>query len=773
MALGTHMATKAPGEQRVVGTRPIRQDGIDKVTGRARYGADIHAAGLLHGKVLRSPHAHARVRSIDTSRAEGLPGVRAVATSADFPIVHQREMDLADGGDRLFAENSLAHRKVLYQGHAVAAVAATSSHIAEEAARLIDVDYEVLPTVLTVHDALRDGAPVLHEGLTTRFTVDRTSKGDDTGMRGNVASHIQLKRGDVEQGFANAELIVEREFSTEAVHQGYIEPFACMVDWSVDGQMTIWTSTQGYFAVRSTTAAIVGIPESAVKVVPMEVGGGFGGKGVCYLEPVAAVLSKKSGQPVKMVMTRKEVFEGTGPASGSHMRCKIGVDRSGRITAAELYLAFEAGAYPGSAVAGGAYTGLGPYKIDNLLVDGYDVVCNKQKTQAYRAPGHPQAAFAVETVIDELAERLEMDPMDLRLANAVHEGDRAPSGLPHARFGCAEVEEAMKAHPHYAAPLGGENRGRGIAVGYRLNGSGSGSAATINVNPDGTVNLITGSADLSGSRVAIAMQVAETLGLDAEDVSPALADTDSVGYSGTSGGSRITFETGAAAIATAGEVVGQMCARAAMLWEVQPGDVAFDDGVFVCRKDTADRITFKELAGRLMETGGLISCSVSDQFTGCGAQLAGNIVDVEVDPDTGKVQILRYTTFLDAGRAIHPAYVEGQMQGGALQGIGWALNEEYYFTDDGAMANSTLLDYRMPTTLDLPMIDTVIVEVPNPSHPLGLRGVGEAPIVPPLAAIANAIYHAVGVRMDRLPMTPGAVLAALQARCDGRLSGPA
>ena len=773
MALGTHMATKAPGEQRVVGTTPIRHDGVDKVTGRARYGADIHAAGLLHGKVLRSPHAHARVRSIDTARAEELPGLRAVATSADFPIVRQREMDLADGGDRLIAENSLAHRKVLYQGHAVAAVAATSPHIAEEAARLIDVDYEVLPTVLTVHDALRDGAPVLHEGLTTRFTVDRASKGDDTGVRGNVASHIQLKRGDVKQGFADAELIVERELSTEAVHQGYIEPFACMVDWSVDGQMTIWTSTQGYFAVRSTTAAIVGIPESAVKVVPMEVGGGFGGKGVCYLEPVAAVLSRKSGQPVKMVMSRKEVFEGTGPASGSHMRSKIGVDGSGRITAAELYLAFEAGAYPGSAVAGGAYTGLGPYKIDNLLVDGYDVVCNKQKTQAYRAPGHPQAAFAVETVIDELAERLGMDPMDLRLANAVHEGDRAPSGLRHARFGCAEVEEAMKAHPHYAAPLGGENRGRGIAVGYRLNGSGSGSAATINVNPDGTVNLITGSADLSGSRVAIAMQVAETLGLNAEDVSPALADTDSVGYSGTSGGSRITFETGAAAIATAREVVGQMCARAAMLWEVQPGDVAFDDGVFVCRKDTADRITFKELAGRLMETGGLISCSVSDQFTGCGAQLAGNIVDVEVDPDTGKVQILRYTTFLDAGRAIHPAYVEGQMQGGALQGIGWALNEEYYFTDDGAMANSTLLDYRMPTALDLPMIDTVIVEVPNPSHPLGLRGVGEAPIVPPLAAIANAIYHAVGVRMDRLPMTPGAVLAALQARCDGRLSGPA
>ena len=764
MELKTDITTKAPDEQRVVGTRPIRQDGIDKVTGRARYGADINMAGLLHGKVLRSPHTHARIRSIDTSRAEALPGVRAVATSADFPIIRQ-ELDFADG-DRVIAENSLAHKKALYQGHAVAAVAATSPHIAEEAAQLIDVDYDVLPTVLTVHDALKDGAPVLHEGLTTFFTVDRSARGDDTGIRGNVASHIQLKRGDLEQGFRVAEVIVEREFSTQAVHQGYLEPFACTVDWSVDRHMTIWTSTQGYFSVRSTTAAIVGIPESTVKVIPMEVGGGFGGKGVCYLEPVAAVLSKKSGQPVKMVMSRKEVFEGTGPASGTHIRCKIGVDKAGRITAAQLYLAFEAGAYPGSAVAGGAYTGLGAYKVDNLLIDGYDVVCNKQKTQAYRAPGHPQAAFAVETVIDELAEKLDMNPMDLRLANAVHEGDRAPSGLPHARFGCADVEEAMKAHPHHSAPLGGVNRGRGIAVGYRLNGSGSGSAATINVNPDGTVNLITGSADLSGSRVAIAMQAAEVLGIAAEDVSPVLADTDSVGYSGTSGGSRITFETGAAAIATAEEVVRQMSARAAMLWEVQPEDVAFDDGVFVCKKDPADRIPFKELAGRLKETGGLISCSVSDQFTGCGAQLAGNILDVEVDPDTGKVEILRCTTFLDAGRAIHPGYVEGQMQGGALQGIGWALNEEYYFTDDGAMANSTLLDYRMPTTLDLPMIDTVIVEVPNANHPFGLRGVGEAPIVPPLAAVANAIYHAVGVRMDRLPMSPGAVLEALKARSD-------
>ena len=307
----------------------------------------------------------------------------------------------------------------------------------------------------------------------------------------------------------------------------------------------------------------------------------------------------------------------------------------------------------------------------------------------------------------------------------------------------------MKANPHYNAPLNGANQGRGAAVGYRFNGGGSGSSATINVN--GTVNLITGSAYLSGSRVAVAMQAAEVLGLSAEDVTPTVVYTDSVGCTGTSGGSRITFDTGLAVIATAEEVLRKMSARAALLWEVQPEDVEFEDGLFICAKNPADRMTFKEVAGKLMETGGPVTCSASDKQGGVGAQLAGNIVDVEVDPETGKVEILRYTTFLDAGRAAHPSYVEGQMQGGALQGTGWALNEEYFFTENGTMANSSFLDYRMPTTLHLPMIDTVIIEVPNPRHPYGLRGVGEAPIVPPLGAIANAIYHAIGVRMNKLP----------------------
>ncbi len=748
----------------VVGTRPIRHDALDKVTGRAKYGADVNMPGMLHGKILRSPHAHARILSIDTSKAEALPGVMAVLTSRDFPLIENRVLDFTEtqGNVRLLAENVLATKKAMYKGHAIAAVAATDAHIAEEAVDLIEVEYEVLKPILNVKDALAEDAPLLHDDLTTVFRVERFGKGENTGVKSNVAGHIQFKRGDLEQGFKEADLIVEREFTTQPVHQGYIEPHTSTAHWSADGHLTIWTSTQGSFTIRDSTAAIIDLPPSMIKVIPMEIGGGFGGKTITYLDPVVALLSRKSGRPVKIAMTRKEVFEGTGPTSGCFMRCKIGVDKNARITAAELYLAFEAGGFPGSPVGGGAMSGLGPYKIDNLQVDGLDVVVNKQKVAAYRAPGQPQAAFAVESVIDELAEKVGMDPLEFRILNSVHEGDRAPSGVPHLRFGCEEVEQAMKAHDHYNAPLEGPNRGRGVAVGYRLNGGGSGSSATIHVNANGTINLITGSVDIGGTRTAVAMQAAEVLGIPAEDVNPTVVDTDAVGWTGGTGGSRIAFDTGRAAINTAQEVVRQMKARAALLWEVQPDDVDFVDGSFICQKNPEDRFTFKALAAKLMDTGGPVTCSGQDKQGGVGAQLAGHIVDVEVDPETGKVDILRYTTFIDAGKAAHPSYVEGQMQGGALQGIGWALNEEYYMTDDGTMANSSFLDYRMPTSLDLPMIDCEIIEVPNARHPFGLRGVGETVLIPPLAAMANAVHSALGVRMYNLPMSPGAILEALE-----------
>ena len=748
----------------VVGTRPIRHDGIDKVIGAAKYGADIQLSGMLHGKVLRSPHAHARIRSIDTSKAEALTGVTAVVTSKDFPIIADKIIDLAEtqGNARLMAEHVMAADKALYKGHAVAAVSATSPHIAEQALDLIDIDYEVLKPVLSLDEAMADDTPLLHENLTTYFKLERFARGDDSGNKSNIASHIQHKLGDIEQGFREADIIVEREFTTQTVHQGYIEPHASTATWAGDGRVTIWTCTQGSFAIRSSCSAILDIPESDIRVIPTEIGGGFGAKITTYLEPVAAVLSKKSGRPVKVVMSRKDVFEGTGPTSASKMRTKIGVTNDGKITAAQLWMAFEAGAYPGSPIGGATLCATGPYNIHNLLIDGYDVVLNKQKVQAYRAPGQPQGAFSVEPVIDELAEKLGMDPLEFRLKNAVKEGDRMPNGVPHPHFGVTVMEEAMKAHPHYQTPLTGPNQGRGVAVGYRWQG-GQASSATITVNSNGTINLVTGSVDIGGSRTAVAMQAAEILGLRAEDVSPTVVDTDTIGWTGVTGGSRTAFDTGLAAIQASEEIIRLMKARAAITWEVDEDDVTFDNGSFICGS-TEDTMSFKDLSARLMRTGGPVTCSVSPASPGSGPIIAGNLVDVEVDPETGKVDILRYTAFMDVGTAVHPAYVEGQIQGGTVQGIGWALNETYNYDDNGAMLNSSFLDYRMPTSLDVPMIDTVMIEVPNPKHPFGLRGVGEAPIIPPLPALANAVSNAIGVRMRELPLTPDAILLAIESK---------
>ena len=766
MTTTTDRSSGKVGNYRVIGTRPIRHDGLDKVTGTAKYGADIHLQGLLHGKILRSPYAHARILSIDTSKAEALPGVKAVVTSADFPIVDDAPINLGEtlGNPRMLAENGMAREKALYKGHAVAAVAAINQHVAEEALDLIEVKYEVLPPVLDVREAMKPDAPQLHDGnLTTRTVLERFGKGTDTGVASNVASHLQFKGGDIEQGFKDADVVVEREFHTKPVHQGYIEPHNSTAMWAPDGNITIWTSTQGAFGIRGQVAAILRVPEATVKVVPMEMGGGFGGKINTYMDPLAAILSKKTGHPVKIVMTRKEEFEGSGPTSGSYMKVKIGAKKGGALTAAEVYLAFEAGAFPGSPVGSGASTCLSPYVVENFQVDGYDVVVNKQKTSAYRAPGSPQAGYAVEAVMDEVAQLLNMDPLEFRLKNAPKNGDRQVSGVPHANIGCIEVEEAMKAHPHYQSKLEGPYRGRGIAMGYWFN-AGMMSSATLSVNSDGSVSMVTGSVDLCGTRVVLAMQVAETLGINVEDVIPSVGDTDSVGWTGISGGSRTAFSTGLAVISASENIIEQFKARAAILWEVKPEDVEFNEGNFINLKSPDEKLSLKALAAKQMATGGPITASGTSNPRQVAPAFAGNIVDVEVDPETGKVEILRYTAVEDVGQAGHPSYVEGQMQGGTVQGIGWALNEEYVFNDEGVMLNPTFLDYRMPTSLDLPMIDTVMVNVPNPAHPYGLRGVGEVSIVVPMGAIANAVSRAIGTRITQLPMSPTVVLEAMQSK---------
>ena len=748
----------AKREFKVVGTRPIRHDGLDKVTGRAKYGADVTMAGLLHGAVVRSPHAHARIKSIDTSKAEALPGVLAVVTASDLPPIRDAYSAEAMANPKVLSENLLARGKVLYKGHAIAGVAAISKHAADEAVKLIRVEYEPLPAVLDVRDAMKEGAVLIHE---TQMTATKVP-GEEAKKPSNIAAHNQFKKGDPKKGWAEAEVIVEREFTTKPVHQGYIEPHNATAWWAPDGHLTVWCSTQAPFHIRAQIANIVGLSTSLVKVIPMEIGGGFGGKIPVYLEPLAAILSKKTGHPVKMVMSRKEVFEGTGPTSGSYMRFKLGATKDGRMVAADLYMAFEAGAWAGSAVGSAMGCALAPYNIPHMLVDGYDVVVNKQKTAAYRAPGAPIGAFAVECVVDELAQKLNMDPMALRRMNATRQGDRQASGLPFPSIGCIEVEEALMSHPHYKAPLSGPYTARGVAMGYWFN-AGFQSSATITVNSDGTIGLVTGSVDIGGTRAVIAMQAAEVLGIRAEDVRPSVGDTDSVGWTGVTGGSRTAFSTGIAAINAAEDIKRQLIARAALMWETQPAEVEYRDGVVYSKKNPADKLTFKELAAKMAATGGPVSASGHSDPKGVGPAFAGTIVDVRVDPETGKGDFLRCTVVQDVGKAAHPGYVEGQMQGGTVQGLGWALNEEYFFNPDGTMMNSSFLDYRMPTSLDLPMIETVLVEVPNPGHPFGLRGVGEVPLVPPMAAVANAVTRAIGARITTLPINPGVIVEAVES----------
>ena len=742
-----------------IGTRPIRPDGVPKVTGRALYGGDYVPAGTLYGRILRSPHAHARIRSIDTSKARALPGVKAVITGDDFPT---QNFDYI-GPERVavnfwhVTRNIMAREKALYEGHSVAAVAAISASIAAEALSLIVVDYEVLPHVIDVDEAMQPDAPLVFEDMITRGVEPVPSKPS------NISKRLEFSTGDLAAGFASADFIVEKEFKTAAVHQGYIEPHACVARVDADGQGEIWCSSQGHFQMRALTAQILKMPVGDLLVHPAEIGGGFGGKTVTYLEPVAALLSRKSGAPVRLTMTREETFKASGPTSGASMWVKIGVTKEGKLVAADGIYRFQAGAFPGSPVMNACLCAYAPYDIPNARAVGYDVVSNRPKAAAYRAPGSPISAFAVESVLDILAKKIGMDPVELRLKNAAGIGTPTIFGPKHAHAGYADTLKAVLNHPGYKAPLG-PNQGRGVASGYWFNGGGE-SSATLQINADGTVLVATGSPDVGGSRASMAIMAAETLGIDYNLVRATVVDTGSVGYTHVTGGSRVTFATGMAVVNATKTVIKEMCKRAALIWDVDPEGVVWEDG-FAKPAGTNvgafDPLSLKDIASKAAATGGPLTSANSVNAGGQAPGFATQFCDVEVDPETGKVTILRFVAAQDVGRAIHPSYVEGQIQGGVVQGIGWALNEEYIYNAKGLLDNAGFLDYRVPVASDLPMIEPILVEVPNPNHPYGAKGVGEVNICPPMAAIANAIENAIGRRMTELPMSPPKVLAALE-----------
>jgi CO/xanthine dehydrogenase Mo-binding subunit len=750
---------------KIVGTRPLRPDGVDKVTGRAQFGADIHLPNMLVGRVLRSPHAHARIRSIDTSKAQALKGVKAVITAADFSDLPSEFIPAGEMmvNFRDMTRNVMAREKALYEGHAVAAVAGIDEAVAAQALALIEVDYEVLPHVLDVNDAMRPDAPLLHDDM---YTIGVEPK---PARPSNVAKRVEFALGDAAAGFARADVVIERDFLTQPVHQGYIEPHACVASVSEDGQAELWCTTQGQFIVRSFCATLLGMEVSKLRVTPSEIGGGFGGKTVVYLEPLALALSRKACQPVKMVMSRAETFRASGPTSGARVWVKIGATRDGRITAAEAVLKYQAGAFQGSPVQPGCMCAFAPYDLDNVKVVGYDVVVNRPKVAAYRAPGGPIAEYAVESVVDEIAHALKLDPVDLRLKNAAKEGTRAAYGPKFGPIGLVQTLQAAREHPHYRAPLG-RNQGRGVASGFWFNIGGD-TCATLNLGEDGTVALVAGTPDIGGSRASLSMMAAEELGIPLDRVRPVIGDTSSLGYNFLTGGSRVTFSSGMAVVQAARDVVRQLRERAAKVWEVPLEQVVWEDGSARATGPKADSLkplALAEIAKNAGKTGGPIVATAAINATGAGPSLATHLVDVEVDPETGKVTVLRYTAIQDAGKAVHPSYVEGQMQGGAVQGIGWALNEEYIYDRNGRLENPGFLDYRTPVCSDVPMIDTVIVEVPNPRHPYGVRGVGETPIVPPMGAIANAVAAATGIRFTELPMSPPRVLAAIDAAAGAR-----
>ena len=675
---------------------------------------------------------------------------------------------------KTFSPVVMAREKVLYHGQAVAAIAATSPELAAEAASLVRVEYEVLPHVLDMHAAAREDAPLLHDDVFTQG-VDPAPT-----TPSNIPTQIEIATGDISKGFAEADLVVERTYFVPMCHQGYIEPHACVAQTDENGKVDIWCCTQGAFMVRTLTAAVTGIDIGKIKVTPSEIGGGFGGKTTVYLEPVATVLALKSGRPVKLVMSREDVFRATGPAAATETRVKIGVTKEGKITAIETDILMDCGAYTSHPIMAGVLFNSACYRCENVRSFGREVLTNKPRVYAYRAPGIPQPVVAVECVVNEIAERLNMDPIDFRLLNAVEEGDVMAIGIPFQAIGLKKTLQEAKAHPNYQVALK-ENQGRGVAAAFWIN-AGMQSSATINISDDGSVNVLTGNPDIGGSRSSMALMAAEVLGVPVETIRPSVVDTDSIGFCDVTGGSRTTLATGGAVIKAAEILVLELRKRAAAIWTLDIEEVEWLDGKAVAtsgtglenmnREDAATRgskiLTLAELAAKAGATGGPLCAVASLNAHNAAPSFAVNICDAQVDRETGKVDILRFTCVQDAGKAIHPAYVEGQMQGGAVQGIGWALNEEYIFNEQGALDNAGFLDYRIPVASDLPMIDTVIVEVPNPLHPYGVRGVGEVPIAPPMPAVVTAVNQAAGIRLCHLPLTPPKLLAAIDAAQSSR-----
>jgi xanthine dehydrogenase molybdenum-binding subunit len=748
-------------EYSVVGKRVNRVDAMAKVTGKAFYGADIILPNMLYGKVLWSPYAHARIRHLGGAKALASEGVMAVITAADVPGQKNEE----EYPNPMTC--CLAKEKVIFSGQPVAAVAATNPHIAEKALELIEVDYEELPSVIDVLEAMKPDAPLVHPDS---YTESLPTKGTRPS---NIFWYMKNSRGDVEAGFREADIVLENTFRTQTVNHGYLEPRATVVSVDPEGKVTVWSDNQGIFELRELIAEFMNLPLNFVKVIPVEIGGAFGGKSHQVLSPLCALLSQKTGHPVKMVMTREEVFKTQRPAPASVITIKMGATKDGCLTAASATMIYDYGALYGMGgmdiVPFGTLTGLNPYRIPNLKIESYSVYTNKTPSGPYRAPTAAQAAFAVESQMDLLARALGMDPLEFRLKNAVAEGDTMVTGTPFPKIGFKETIERMRQYLAQRCHLEGENRGRGVACGFWAPASGA-AGANINVNADGTVVLVVGSVDVSGTRTTFAQMVAEELGIPFENVSVVTGDTETAPFSIPSVGSMITRSLAPPICQACQDVKDQLCRRAAKQLKVKRKDVVFTHGGVQVKGMPEKYISLADLAQGIAHFPG------ENPITGRGSSkglqqspvFTVEAADVEVDKETGKVKVLSYAAAQDVGLAINPTLVEGQIQGAVAQGIGWSLFENCIF-HKGMMQNATLLDYRMPTAADVPFVDTLLVEVSFDASPFGIRGVGEPPIVPSLATIANAIHSAIGVRLKELPMIPEAILSDIKTLSESKI----
>ena len=727
-----------------------RVDAMQKVTGKALYAADVYLPGMLMCKLLTSTVGHARIVKLDISKALALPGVRSVITGQDFP-------DVMFGSGPLKDRRVMSRDEVHYVGDPVAAVAADDEATAQEAIESIQVEYQALDTVVNPLDAIGEGSATVHGDLAS-------FEGFGFSMGGNNCALLDADRGDVDQAFQDADHIFEENYRTQAINQGFLEPMACVANLESNGRITVWASTQGPYQVRAQLASVLDIPISRIKVTAMEMGGGFGAKLRLAFEAFPALLAMKTGRPVKLVNTREEAFTLNGPRLETNIYMKTGVMKDGSIVARESHSIFDVGAYLGAGPNSGVAHALGPYAVPNFRLRSYGVYTNKIYVGSYRASGVADMTFAVESHMDSMAHELGIDPIEFRLKNAVSEGDVSVSGAKIPKNGLRETVDAVKDRMGLPKKLG-KNRGIGIAMGEWRSGSGP-STASISLNEDGTVSLLTGSVDISGSDTSLAQIAAETLGLRLDQVIVSQRDTDMAPFTGPSGGSRIIYSQGKVVQQAAEDAMGKLLDLAAQRLGVPSEALACRGGHVYVQDNPAQSVALSQLARASLTSKngpiiGLASLSSMPYAPVYNTQAA----EVLVDTETGQVKVTRFVQAQDVGVAINPMSVVGQLEGGAVQGIGRALSEEMKIDPEtGRVLNPSLATYLMPLAVDMPDIETVLINVPSEDGPFGARAVAEPPGFGPPAAIANAIYDAVGVRIRQLPLTAERVLAALEGR---------